>query len=54
MGVLGDRLLVPSARELIRGGWAQMLITEDGVNFHLSSLIKMEKGNRHSGPVQLN
>ena len=53
--VLGDRLLVPSARELIRGGWAQMLITEDGVNFHLSSLIKMEKGIAiQPSPVKLN
>jgi hypothetical protein len=42
--VIGDRLIVPVGRERYIQGYAQMLITDDGIHYHLSQKIKPPKG----------
>jgi alpha-L-rhamnosidase len=52
--IIGDRMIIPMGSEHIFGGWSQMLITEDGENFHLSGKIISPKGqNEQPTLVQL-
>jgi alpha-L-fucosidase len=42
--IIGDRLIIPLGRERIIKEWSVFLITEDGINFHLSQPIYLPKG----------
>lgn len=43
--LIGDRMIIPVGRERIIKEWSQAIITEDGVNHHLSQPIYLPKGN---------
>ncbi len=42
--LLGHRLLIPVGNEHLRRCWSNVIITEDGTNFHLSQPILLPKG----------
>jgi predicted neuraminidase len=49
--VIGDRLIIPTGRETIRDSWSQMYITENGIDFHLSSEIHLPEGHNHQPAI---